>query len=402
MMKSFKALFLILLLAASPLSAQKPQLSLITVSPGNAIYSAFGHTAFRYLDDENNIDFLYNFGTFDFRDPKFVPKFVQGQLDYFLGVVNFPREFKNYTMLENRSVVEQKLNLSQEEIAQIYIFLTKNALPENRYYKYDFIKDNCSTRIQSVFENTLGSDILYDQGTIARIGEKSYREYIRYHLKNNPWFDLGIQLVLGMPLDQKVLPSDSFFLPALVHDIIAGSTLGDGRKLADEDEILFRSEPDPIFDPLNDPITDPIKFNLPTLLFTVILALELGLIYIGYIRKKDWAKKSLSCFEYTLVLLNFLLGLLIFYLWFISDHTATKWNLNIVWCSPLSLTFLITFFAKGSGQKVLRYFSIFMAAMCVLFLLIMAVGIQSACPAVIPILLLYTILFGRRLFSNLS
>ena len=305
-------------------------------------------------------------------------------------------------MLENRSVVEQKLNLSQEEIAQIYIFLTKNALPENRYYKYDFIKDNCSTRIQSVFENTLGSDILYDQGAIARIGEKSYREYIRYHLKNNPWFDLGIQLVLGMPLDQKVLPSDSFFLPALVHDIIAGSTLGDGRKLADEDEILFRSEPDPIFDPLNDPITDPIKFNLPALLFTVILALELGLIYIGCIRKKVWAKKSLSCFEYTLVLLNFLLGLLIFYLWFISDHTATKWNLNIIWCSPLSLTFLITFFAKGSGQKVLRYFSIFMAAMCVLFLLIMAVGIQSACPAVIPILLLYTILFGRRLFSNLS
>ena len=47
MMKGFKALFLILLLAASPLFAQKPQLSLITVSPGNAIYSAFGHTAFR-------------------------------------------------------------------------------------------------------------------------------------------------------------------------------------------------------------------------------------------------------------------------------------------------------------------------------------------------------------------
>ena len=112
-MKGFKAFFLFLFLATT-LSAQ-PELSLITVYPGDAIYSAFGHTAFRYLDKECDFDILYNFGTFDFRDPKFVPKFVQGKLDYFLGVVHFKREFKNYSLLENRSVVEQKLNLTPEE-----------------------------------------------------------------------------------------------------------------------------------------------------------------------------------------------------------------------------------------------------------------------------------------------
>ncbi|MBR4158846.1 MAG: DUF4105 domain-containing protein [Spirochaetia bacterium] len=398
-MKGFKAFFLFLFLATT-LSAQ-PELSLITVYPGDAIYSAFGHTAFRYLDKECDFDILYNFGTFDFRDPNFVPKFVQGKLDYFLGVVHFKREFKNYSLLENRSVVEQKLNLTPEEITKVYTFLTENALPENRYYKYDFIKDNCSTRIQAVLDKTLGSDIMYDQAAIAEIGEKSYRDFIRYHLKEFPWFDVGIQLALGMPLDQQVLPSDSFFLPALVYDIIAGSTFSDGRPLVISTETLYRSTDDPITDPLNDPLFDPKKINPPFLLFTLLLAVELCLVYLGCIKKKAWAKKSLSCYEYILVALNFLFGVLIFYLWFISDHTATKGNLNILWCSPLSLLFLITFFIK-KGQKLLKGISGLMAFMGILFLLIMLTGLQTACWAFIPLLALYIILFGRRLFPIFS
>ncbi len=401
-MKDFKGFFLFLFLIATSLSAQQAEraLSLITVYPGDAIYSAFGHTAFRYVDNERGIDRLYNYGTFDFRDPDFVPKFVHGQLDYFLGIANFPRALKDYSMREDRTVVEQKLNLTPDEITQVVYFLTENALPENRYYKYDFIKDNCSTRIQTVLDKTLGNDILYDQGVIARIGEKSYRDYIRYHLKKSPWFDFGIQLVLGMPLDQKVLPSGSFFLPALVYDIIEGSTLWDGRKLVSSTETLYRSTDDPIFDPLNDPKNDLLKISPTILLFTLMLAAELLLIYLGIIRKKAWARKTLSCYEYTWVVLNFFAGLLIFYLWFISDHTATKDNFNILWCSPLSLIFLISFFTKW--EKLLKWASTFLAAMCILFMLIMLTGLQSACPAFIPLLLMYTALFGRRLFTALS
>ena len=403
-MKGFKSFFLILFLAAAALSAQQSEraLSLITVHPGDAIYSAFGHTAFRYVDQAKGIDRLYNYGTFDFRDPEFVPKFVHGQLDYFLGIANFTRALNDYSMAEDRTVVEQKLNLTPDEITQVVYFLTENALPENRYYKYDFIKDNCSTRIQTVFENSLGNDILYDQGVIARIGEKSYRDYIRYHLKKSPWFDFGIQLVLGMPLDQKVLPSGSFFLPGLVYNIIEGSTLGDGRKLVSSTETLYRSTADPIFDPLNDPKNEPINISPTLLLFSLMLVAELLLIYLGCIRKKSWASRALSCYEYTLVILNFIAGLLIFYLWFISDHTATKGNLNLLWCSPLSLIFLVTFFTKGSGQKILRWISLFMAAMCVLFMLILIAGIQTACGSFIPLLILYAAVFGRRLFISLS
>lgn len=400
-MKGFKGFFLFLFLTAAALYAQ-PELSLITVYPGDAIYSAFGHIAFRYVDIEDNADIIYNFGTFDFRDPEFVPKFVQGQLDYFLGVAKFKREFKNYTLEENRSVVEQKLNLTPEEVAKIYAFLANNALPENRYYKYDFIKDNCATRIQLVLDKTLGSDILYDQAAIAKIGEKSYRNYLRYHLKKSPWFDAGIQLALGMTLDQQVLPSESFFLPALVHDIIAGTMLGDGRQLVSSTEVLYRSTADPINDPLSDPLNDPKKISPPLILASLLLAIELVLVYLGGLKKKGWARRSLSCYEYILAILNFLFGILIFYLCFISDHTATKGNLNLLWCSPLSLIYLITFFMKGPGQILFKWISAFMAVMIVVFLLVLLAGLQATCFAFIPLLVLFIILFGRRLSSSLS
>ena len=392
MMKGFRLLFFLLFFIATVLSAQQnqPTLSLVTVYPGNAIYSAFGHIAFRYVDKNNDIDVIYNFGTFDFRDPKFVPKFVHGQLDYFLSVSKFQREFKNYTLLENRSVVEQVLNLTPGETAQVYVFLAENAMPENRYYKYDFIKDNCATRIQSVLNNTIGNDILYDQSVIAKIGENSYRNFIRYHLKKAPWFDVGIQLSLGMPLDQLVLPSDSFFLPALVHDIIAGSTLSDGRPLVASTSELYRSTADPIIDPLNDLKNDSIKISPPLLLASLLLAVELILIYLGCIWKMGWAKRILSCYELILVILNFLFGLLIFYLWFISDHTATKWNLNLLWCCPLSILFRF------------KWVSAFMAAMGIVFLLVLMVGLQSTCWAFIPLIVLYIILFGRRFLSTFS
>ena len=401
-MKGLKVFLLFLFLAVLfQAYGEQPALSLITVYPGDAIYSAFGHTAFRYVDTDNRIDALYNFGTFDFRDPKFVPKFVQGQLDYFLGVVNFKREFLFYTQIENRTVVEQHLNLTQEEISKIHAYLTENALPENRFYKYDFIKDNCSTRIQAVLDGTLGDDICYDQAVIAQIGEKTYREYIRKHLGGIPWYDVGIQLVLGMPLDQTVLPSDSFFLPALVEEIIENSTLSDGRHLVDSTEVLYRSSTDPINDPLIDLLNDPKEINQPFLIFSLLLALELGLIYLSCIRKNTAFRHVLTVYEYSLAVANFLMGMLIFYLWFISDHTATKGNLNILWCSPLTIVYLSAALRKKK-TSLLMWDCRIQTSLCILFILIMLTGIEETCAPAIPLILLYTVLFGRRVIPNLS
>ena len=65
------------------------QISLLTVMPGEELYSTFGHSALRITDTVSHQDIVYNYGTFDFGDPDFYTKFVRGKLMYYLSTDNF-------------------------------------------------------------------------------------------------------------------------------------------------------------------------------------------------------------------------------------------------------------------------------------------------------------------------
>jgi len=73
-------------------------LSMVTIYPGEALYSMFGHTAIRVRDPENNIDLLYNYGQSSVPfDASFVPRFVGGDLPFILGVSDTARSFEYYS-----------------------------------------------------------------------------------------------------------------------------------------------------------------------------------------------------------------------------------------------------------------------------------------------------------------
>ena len=138
-----KRIAVVLFLMALGLSAKQvaaeqlsptAEFSLITVSPGEELYSGFGHSAFLIQDTTNKIFKLYNYGTFDFDDPNFYWKFACGKLKYKLNVED-PRELLFISKMENRSVTQQILNLSLAQAQRLYDFLENNALPENKFYK---------------------------------------------------------------------------------------------------------------------------------------------------------------------------------------------------------------------------------------------------------------------------
>ena len=65
------------------------QISLLTVAPGSELYSAFGHSGIRIHDFKQDIDIVFNYGTFDFNQPNFYVNFVRGRLLYMLDVGSF-------------------------------------------------------------------------------------------------------------------------------------------------------------------------------------------------------------------------------------------------------------------------------------------------------------------------
>ena len=170
-------LLLVLLLPFLPASAQeaassrndlagqlirlsdRAQVSLITYSPGEELYQAFGHSAIRVRDDFLGLDRLYNFGVFDFETPNFYVKFAHGDLRYQLAVSPGEEEIR-VVGAYGQGVTELPLNLSPDQRQALFEALEVNLLPENRFYRYDFVLDNCSTRPRDVIERITGSPVV--------------------------------------------------------------------------------------------------------------------------------------------------------------------------------------------------------------------------------------------------
>src|SRR6478736_2162851 len=155
-MKKLSAVFAILILTCT-VSAQHnaahTRISVITCGPGDELYSLWGHTAIRIIDSANKTDIVYNWGGFTFDQPNFYLKFLRGKLLYYSSADNFP-DFMTEYVYEHRSVYEQVLSLdsvSKEKVVNAVMYNTEG---DNRFYKYDFLLDNCTTRVKNiVFDN---------------------------------------------------------------------------------------------------------------------------------------------------------------------------------------------------------------------------------------------------------
>src|SRR5690606_20733689 len=103
--------------------------------------------------------------TFEF-DTWFVPRFVYGDLLYRLSHYPFELGLASYRQ-EGRPVIGQVLALSDAQREAVFAFLLVNARPENRYYRYDFLFDNCATRPRDVLEQTLGDAVRFGEPAVA-------------------------------------------------------------------------------------------------------------------------------------------------------------------------------------------------------------------------------------------
>ena len=151
-MKKNISLWFIAILFHFNLTAQDSshiRISLLTCTPGDELYSTFGHSALRLIDSSSVQDIVFNYGTFSFDDPDFYSKFIRGKLMYFVSTSYF-NDFKIDYQSTNRGITEQVLNLSAEEKIAMQQFLYNNAREENKYYKYDFLFDNCTTRLRDI------------------------------------------------------------------------------------------------------------------------------------------------------------------------------------------------------------------------------------------------------------
>lgn len=314
------------------------RISLLTCTPGDELYSIFGHSAIRVTDTSSRSDIVFNYGTFNFDDPGFYIKFIRGKLLYFVSTAYF-NDFKYEYQSTNRGMTEQVLNLTAAEKIALESFLYNNAKEENKYYQYDFFMDNCTTRLRDIIvkykTNYPAFKPVMPKGTQFR---QAIHEYLDKGGKY--WSKLGIDLLLGAPTDAIMTTSQTQFLPDNLMKALDSSN-------ANHQLVLSTNNLYPITATNNKQ-----SFFTPMIVFSILL---ISIIIISLSGNK-MATGFLHGFDGLLFFLTGALGILFVFMWTCTDHSMVKNNFNLIWAWPIHV--IIAFFVTSKKDWVKKYFAI--------------------------------------------
>ena len=193
------------------------QISVLTFGPGDAIFERFGHNALRVRDFLTGADLAYNWGMFSFEEPRFLARFLSGDTRYWVEA--FPTSWLlEVYAAQDRESIEQVLALAPAEAEMLARMVAENATPERRYYRYDYFRDNCSTRVRDAIDAVLG-------GALARrfqpiTTEWTYRSEAVRLATPDRWSQAGIDVALGPRADRPMTAWEAMYVPMRLRDFL--------------------------------------------------------------------------------------------------------------------------------------------------------------------------------------
>lgn len=357
--------------------------SIITCSPGEEVYAQYGHTALRVKDPKNGLDVVFNYGIFDFGTPNFLGKFIKGATDYQLGVYEMANFLPEYAA-RNSMVTEQILNFTISEKKQLIKALIENYQPENRFYRYNFVYDNCSIRPRDKIMYATNGFIQFNGGNEC----KTFRSWIGVYVGTETWTKFGIDLIFGEEADRIATQKESMFLPELLMLELQSAKIvdkkGEKRNLVSKKNVLLSKK--------ELKKQDVNTLSLPLTISIIILVF--GIIIIFLEKSIRYLRRS---FDSTLLMVTGLAGLLVAYLMFFSVHPLVQSNYNLLWLNPLNAIAAIAIWFN-SLRKYVFYYYIVNVLLIIAALVVSALSIQVFNDAAIPLMLLVSIRFSRRIF----
>ena len=365
------------------------EVSIVTADAGSELFEAFGHAAIRIKDPVLQLDVIYNYGMFDFNAPNFYTNFVKGKLNYQLGRQRF-NQFINSCNYQKRNVQQQVLNLSQQEKQAFFLYLENNAAPKNRDYWYDPYYNNCATKLRDITTTILGDQVTF---TKLHQPQKKYslRALMRQEIPWNTWGSFGINLALGNKLDVIATESQYMYLPNYIFQKFRIATRIQNGEIVDlvkREDLLLKHK------------KQSYKSQLLSPLFVFILLSLLGFL----ITYKDYTEtKRTKWFDFLILFITGIIGVVVLFLWFFTDHTTTPNNFNFLWAFAPNLLMAFLLLNEKLKHWFSSYFK-FVTVLLILMLLFWIIGIQSFPFAILPFVLFLIIryLFIQRYFSTLN
>lgn len=347
--------------------SESSSLSILTIGPGSSLNDSFGHSAIRVYDSNQKIDIVFDYGRYDFNADGFYINFIKGKLNYEIGW-SYYNSLIAYYKTQNRSIYEQKLNLPLKEKQKFLDKLLQRIEPANKRYSYDFFYNNCATKIKDDLINITKNNITFSIKKDSTL--KTFRQLIRSHVPQNSWGGIGIDLALGSVVDKKATVEEHTFLPNYLRNILDESIL-----MSSSQKLISKTNT------INE-IKNKNKINLLFSPLFIMSFLSILVLIITYFDMK-YSRRTKSL-DFFIFLLTGLLGILIFFLWFATDHSTTAFNYNFLWAFAFNILFIPIVLKSEIKKKFINYLKL-LVLMLILILIHWITGIQSFNYCLIPL-----------------
>lgn len=347
-MKHLLSLILLTLALKAPATilSKEATISILTCSPGDEMYSLFGHTGIRISDPTFHIDVVFNYGTFDFDTQGFYFKFARGLLPYQLTYSPF-LYFKASYEREQRSIYSQTLLIDSIQKQRFMDLLEENYRPENRSYLYNFLYDNCSTRVRDIIEKSLDGQVEWR----TREKNKSFWNLLDEYMNTSPWIQWGIHTILGSPANADATIREEMFLPDYFMFAL-DSAYHANKRLAAPIEVIYQA-------PIRKGSTP--WYLSPGFMFLVCALLLTALLQ----RFKE--RRFLQSVAFPFFLASGLIGCLLIFLGYFTAHPTTAPNFNLIWANPLNLPVAFWLFKKHLSWLIRKYLTLYLYVLIIGF-----------------------------------
>ena len=359
------------------------EISVLTCSPGDQIYSIFGHTAVRVCNKNIGLDAVVNYGLFDFDQESFVYRFVKGETDYMCGTENYGNFIYSYA-LRGSGVKATVLDLTDAEKERFIRNLTNDLRPENREYRYNFAFNNCATKIRDIVNFAYSGK--YES---LQPSEYTFREVIGHYAENYPWYMFSFDVCLGgKDYNTLMTPEETQFLPEHLDAALNNCIIN-----RDGEEIKPKIREEIHLAPAD--ITIEKTIFTPFVAACILLVLSICNLVFGK-RFGKGLRIASNIYSGTIFFTYTLIGLLVTFLVFFSEHPFTTWNMNLCIFNPLIAIPFVGLFIKNKSI----FFKIINAALvllAVLFMLYALIFWSFTNHALIPLAIVLILEINKRL-----
>ena len=344
----------------------------MTMGPGDAVWERFGHNAIWIRDRELGTDVVYNWGMFDFNQPNFLGRFLTGDTKYWMAGFDLASTVEVYPA-GNRAVWAQELALTPAQRVELRDFVEWNARPENMYYRYDYYRDNCSTRVRDAIDGVIGGRIRTT--TAPRMTATTYRSHTQRLTAGDFPVYTGIMLALGHPADRPISEWQEMFLPMRMREHLRTVRVPDesGRLVplvrAETQLVSASRGPEPDAPPRLVPFYLAVSLGIAAVIVVLTRLAEKG---------SGAPRLALALVVAAWSLVAGLLGTAALLAWTVTQHVFMYRNENLLQFNPLPLALALVFpvlLYRGWGARATRLVSVTVATLAVVGLLMKVIPV---------------------------